>query len=165
MARTRRQEGIRLSKFKYSRRPENRVRRGERRILFTLTRLAGHFGKHYSFPSQAKILALLHRWFRVGMSRRTLNRHLSALQLDLYLSRTRRLEYRKHKGMMFRSTLYHVGARYMGELYRHLMDMRKMLEAAGASSRVPLKAQYEKRIYRLLISEGGYPQAAGPPKG
>lgn len=164
MPRRPRQEGVRLSKFKYSRRPENRVRRGERRVLFTLTRLAGHHGKHYSFPSQAKILALLQRWFRVEMSRRTLNRHLLALQLDLYLSRTRRIEYRKNKGMMFRSTLYKVGARHMGELYRHLIDLRKMLASAAASSRVPFGAQYEERIYRLLISGGGYPQAAGPPR-
>lgn len=165
MPRRRPVEGIKLSKFKHSRRPENRVRAGERRIVFTLARLNGHFGKHYNFASQAKILQLLQRWFGITMSRRTLNRHFNALQQSLYIRRTRRHEYQRKRGMMFRSTLYHVGARYYGELTRHLLDLRKTLLAAGASSRVPEQSQYGEKLLKLLISGAGYPQGGAPPTG
>ena len=57
----------------------NSVNRPDLQILTALSVCAGHYGKLYCYPSQDKILSWLARQGR-RMSRRTLNRHLHALE-------------------------------------------------------------------------------------
>lgn len=127
-------------------------------ILAAIGKLQGFHRKHYAFPSQDTILDFLERWYGVGMSRRTLNRHLNALQQGHWLSRTRRLEYRRHRGLMFRSTLYRLLARDRAFAFRRAIAWAKAL------SRVPDAAQYLRSFIEDLSSAAGLSTTRPPPK-
>jgi hypothetical protein len=98
--------------------PANTVKNPDLRILEVLAGNAAHWNKTYSWPSQEKILDLLRRFTGRIMSRRTLNRHLNALQSMCYLRRIRRHR-RNHAGQIeMHSTLYTVTARWLGRITR-----------------------------------------------
>lgn len=75
-------------------------------LLPTLAGLAGHHGKPYCYPSQTKIIELHARQTGESMSVATLNRHLRALELDGWITRTCRHRADGDRGWTFRSTLY-----------------------------------------------------------
>lgn len=116
----------------------NAVINPDHRILYTLTGLAAHFGKGYCFPSQAKILALLAERAHRHMSRRTLNRHLRALESRGLIVRRRRHERRRPHGFVLRSTLYSFTAMTYA-LMRHVARGSLLWLSR---SRVPHLAQY-----------------------
>lgn len=163
-SRSREREGIRFQKFRHSRAPENRVRRPERAILAVINRLQGFHRKRYAFPAQRTILEYLWRWHRVKMSPRTLCRHLNALQQEIQVSRTRRLEYHRRKGTRFRSTLYHLQARYFARVKTEAIFALRSLAASSASGRVPYPANHLRSFIENLSSAAGYPQGRSPPK-
>lgn len=158
MSRGRWAEGINHVKHRYSRAPGERVKRPERALVWVLERLNGWQRKHYSFPSQEKIRELARRWCGIRLSRRQLNRHLNALHRDLWITRTRRLQYHKRKGLLFRSTLYHLGARHYAVALRQLKALAASLAGVGESSRVPKTAQYLRIFLEDLICAPSYPQ-------
>ena len=145
--------------------PENTVRRPDVRIATLLMQLAGHYRKHYCHPTQAKLIELARRFTGLTLSRRSLNRHLNALQDQGYLHRTRRHQHDKVRGFVMRSTLYRIGARYLQQLravHVGLGRFRESLEKSVASIRVPRAAQYASNLLKMLVTQGGYPQAAPP---
>lgn len=78
------------------------------RIIEVLAGLACRYNKSYSFPSQDKILELLRRHTGRLMSRRTLNRHLAALERDGWIRRLRRHRRGQSGRLELHSTLYHM---------------------------------------------------------
>lgn len=95
------------------------VQNGDYRIISLLCGLAGVHKKRYVFPSQEWILGKLSKFYGRVMSRSTLCRHMSALERDGYLKRTKRHTRGDHGNILFRSTLYQITrkslrfARYM----------------------------------------------------
>lgn len=96
----------------------NQVVNPDARIMEVLLGLMGWARKTYVYPSQAKILALLQHFTGRSMSRRTLNRHLSALERDGHLRRLRRLAERPADVLHIRTTLYFPGGRYLARAQR-----------------------------------------------
>lgn len=88
------------------------------RIVEVLAGLAAHTFKTWCFPSQEKLLELLYKFTGRTMSRRTLNRHLAALERDGHISRKRRHIRDKKLGLILRSTLYTIGGRFMARIGR-----------------------------------------------
>jgi len=75
-------------------------------ILITLKSVGDEYDKHYSWPSQEKILELLERFHGILVSRRTLNRDLGWLEENGFIERLRR-HFRNRRGqLILRSTLY-----------------------------------------------------------
>lgn len=158
-----RKEGIRFEPFKWSTKPENRVTRPDRRIVFVLDKMCGRHGHHYCFPSQDFINAKLARWFRAAMSRRNLCRHLNALQQGAYIRRKRRLEYSKREGLKRRSTMYFITRRDVAAVGKHAIAVAAALASARASSRVPETSQYLKIFIRDLSLALDLCTGRGPP--
>lgn len=75
-------------------------------LVMILAGLAGHYNKHYCYPTQDKICSLLKRYYGRFMSRRTVNRHLAGLEAAGWIRRRRRHQLDKVRGWVFRSTLY-----------------------------------------------------------
>jgi hypothetical protein len=132
----------------------NTVRNPDFRILEVLCGLAGKFGKTYSFPSQEKLLELVKRFTGREMSRRTLNRHLRALEEGHWLRRRRRHVYDKKRGFVFRSTLYAPMWRYCQRLQRNAKAIFSILGAqtkSAPSFRVSLMAQNMNLFFKKVI--------------
>lgn len=123
-------------------------------IQEVLTGFMSHFKKVYCFPSQATMLEHLVTDHGVVISRRTLNRHLAAMVAGGKINRTRR-HYKDAKlGMVFRSTLYTLGAMapwVVGKLKRMVLRYATYL-------RVPHLAQYPKDV---IITQKSSPASIG----
>jgi len=163
-----RKEGIRFEPFSWSRKPENRARRPDRRILLVLQKMCGKYGHHYCFPSQQTILDKLERWYGADarMSRRHLCRNLNTLQFEAFVHRKRRIEYvkpsprRRHSGLLRRSTMYYITLRDVATLGGAAIAIAKALRA---SSHVPQAAQYLRFFIKDLNSALSYAQGRAPP--
>jgi hypothetical protein len=160
-----RREGIHHVKFKHSLAPENRVqsRHACYMIVFILTKMCGHHGNKYTFVSQEWLLKKLERWYGIEMARRTLCRHMNALQQDHWIQRTRRIEYTKKEGLKRRSTLYHPGARQLAQLGSQVLAAVKALTGARTTSRVPELTQYQSNFLEVLSYAARLSTARGPP--
>jgi len=77
-------------------------------ILSIINGLSDKFGQLYCYPSQMKILTLLEKRFDVKRCRSTLNKQLKKMEKLGFIERTRRHRRDKHKGMIFKSTLYKI---------------------------------------------------------
>lgn len=75
-------------------------------ICQTLIYLSSRNGKSYCFPSQAKLLELLEKYYQVVVSRRTLNRCLKYMEDMGYFQRRRRITKSIDGRYHFKSTLY-----------------------------------------------------------
>lgn len=118
-------------------------------LCATLAGLAAKYGKTYCYPSQAKLIALHLRFTGRSMSRRTLCRHLAALERDMLISRRRRHRRAKDGHLIMRSTLYHVMLRYAQRLARAMRAAilwPKTLARSIALSGVPFMAQNERLL-------------------
>jgi DNA-binding HxlR family transcriptional regulator len=133
---------------------EDAVINPDTRICEVLAGLAAHTYKAWCFPTQDKICELLKRFTGRTMSRRTLNRHLAALERDGQLRRQPRHYRDKHKGMVLRSTLYVIAGRFMARIGRIVTASKRWAEARKKSNaenpaafrsgvRVPSLAQYK----------------------
>jgi hypothetical protein len=76
------------------------------RILHVLMRMCSRSEMLYCWPSQQRILEWVHRFTGRAMSRRTLNRHLGALERDCWLRRQRRHETGELGDLVLHSSLY-----------------------------------------------------------
>mgnify|MGYP001569028124 CR=1 FL=1 len=86
--------------------PHDYAKRPRTELVRILMSLAGHYKKHYCWPSQDKICELFQAHTGVPLSRRSLNRQLGALETEGWIKRTRRHRIEPGRGMAFRSTLY-----------------------------------------------------------
>jgi len=75
-------------------------------ILCNFHNLQKYYHKHYCFPSQLKIIALINKKYGVEISIATLNRWLGEMELRGFIGRKRRIRVTKSNGYEFRSTLY-----------------------------------------------------------
>lgn len=82
------------------------VGKPEFRLLSILGGLSTRNRRLYAFPTQDKLCALLERLYGRAMSRRTLNRHLGALEAAGYLRRRRRHRRGRTGQLELHSTLY-----------------------------------------------------------
>lgn len=79
-------------------------------ILKVLYGLMGRYDKRYCFPTQDKLCELCSKFAYLSLSRRQLNYDLRAMERGGLIVRTRRHKRDPLRGMVFRSTLYHIGA-------------------------------------------------------
>ena len=86
-------------------------------VLVALNQLMEFYGKDYVFPAQNTICQRLKDWYGVGLSRRQLNRVLAGMESGGLIHRTRRHVRHKRRGMLFRSTLYHITLQGWRSLY------------------------------------------------
>ena len=75
-------------------------------IIHILMSLQLKHGKSYCFPTQKKILSLLHDYHGIDIKRRALNYHLRDLVEAGMITRTRRIRKNLKGGLIFNSTLY-----------------------------------------------------------
>lgn len=80
-------------------------------VLVALNAVMEFHGKDYCFPAQRTLCQRLAGWYSVEISRRQLNRILAAMVQGGLIHRTRRHVHHKRRGMLFRSTLYHITVR------------------------------------------------------
>ncbi len=123
------------------------VKNPDSRICEVLAGLAAHHRRYWCYPSQTKICELLQRFTGRIMSKRTLNRHLAALERDGQIRRKRRHHHDKHRGMVLRSTLYTIAGRFLariGRIVQAAARWRDRAAAAAQAPRVPETAQHNK---------------------
>lgn len=127
------------------------VRNPDSRICEVLAGLAAHNFKTWCYPSQEKLCELLKRFTGRDMARRTLNRHLNALERDGMLRRVRRHHHDKQRGMVLRSTLYIIAGRFMSRIHRIVRAAErfaKLRDRSRSGVHVPTPAQYRTRTYK-----------------
>jgi hypothetical protein len=110
---------------------QDAVQNGDSRILETLTGLAAHHGRTWCYPSQDTLLRLLKDFTGRAMHRRTLNRHLAALERDGYVRRIRRHMRAKDGSLWLRSTCYVLAGRWLARARR----LFKAVQVAWANYR------------------------------
>jgi hypothetical protein len=102
--------------------------------------LMRHFGRHYVFPSQGKIIELLSRYVSMNISRRMLNYDLRRIENSGLIRRVRRHRRTARHGMEFRSTLYEIsflGYHLMARLGMITWGVyRSMVSAVKEKSRI-----------------------------
>lgn len=86
--------------------PTRSVINGDYRIISLLCGLGSYHKRRYVYPSQEWIIEKLQQFYGRGMSRSTLCRHMSSLEANGFIKRTKRHTADKLRGMVFRSTLY-----------------------------------------------------------
>jgi len=94
-------------------------------FLLTLIKIQRKYKKDYSFPSQEKIIELMHINQGYKKSRATINRWLRVVEDSKYLVRRRRIKRHRLYGMCFKSTLYKVTIKGYSLMTRLGVDMSK----------------------------------------
>lgn len=107
-------------------------------VLYTLFAVAKSHGKPYCFPSQAHICKLVGKFYKIDMSRRTLNRVLDRMVESKLITRIRRHQMLKSGGILFASTLY----KFTGKAFNFLISLAKRVQGLFSFFRVPKWAQY-----------------------
>jgi len=87
------------------------VKTPDLRILGVLAGFCGFHGKLWCFPAQRTILATLARRYARTLTRRSLNRHLGALEIQHYIERRRRHRHGPAGRIDMHSTIYVLKAR------------------------------------------------------
>lgn len=113
------------------------VQKPELALVSILGGLSERHGKTYCYPSQEWLCEHLARFAAHRMSRRTLNRHLHALEKFGWIKRLRRHRRRAGRGFEFRSTLYILTRRS----FRWLSMFAKVAARAVKWGRVTIPAQ------------------------
>lgn len=103
------------------------------RILHVLARECAHVSKLYCYPSGQTIVEWVFKFTGRRMSRRTLWRHLGALQRDGWLGRQRRHKTDLRGELELHSTLYVLTARALRYLRATISDVWKWSTAAAKS--------------------------------
>lgn len=111
----------------------------EESVMRVLFKLSAWVGKGYAYPSQRKIAKLSQKWFSVPMSRRTLCRVSSSLQVEGYIRKVSRHRRGPGGNMIFKSTLYVLQGRAFNWAYGLGAWSRRLFEVF----RVPKMAQYK----------------------
>jgi len=118
-------------------------------ILATFGEIGRRAGKGYCYPSQSTILSLVGRFYGVRRSRRTLNRHLSALESAGYFGRLRRHKRGPAGELVLRSTLYV----FKGKFYNYMGRGYRRAAAFFGVFRVPFLAHNQSSTDRYLSSD------------
>lgn len=114
------------------------VQKPELALVSILGGLSERHGKTYCYPSQDWLCEHLARFAGHHMSRRTLNRHLHALEKFGWIKRLRRHRRQAERGFEFRSTLYILTRR----AFRWLSMFARVAARAVKWGRVTIPAQY-----------------------
>ena len=101
-------------------------------LVHELAGNASAHGKTYCYPSQDTLVAGLRRHHGQAISRRTLNRHLAALEAAGWIKRVCRHQNKQGIGWAFRSTLYVL----LGPVWRLVRRITKAVQLAAGWSRV-----------------------------
>jgi len=125
-------------------------------IVRTLAGVGLSHQKPYCYPSQATILTLVGQYHGLKISRRTLNRHLSALEGSGYFERVRRHRKGPDGKLLFNSTLY----KFKGKLFRFMHGLGKQASSFFRIFRVPWMAQHQAKPSQVSIT--GQPGRAFP---
>ena len=116
------------------------------RILGVLAGLCGYHRKAYCYPSQETIVRLTQTHSGRAISRRSLNRHLGALELAGWIRRMRRHK-RGRSGMLeLHSTLYQLtrqALRWLNGAASFLRNSGPQNRAVPGISAVPSMAQHD----------------------
>lgn len=107
-------------------------------VLYTLFAVAKSHGKSYCYPSQGHICKLVGDFYKIPMSRRTLNRILDLLVDKKLIIRIRRHRVCKSGGILFASTLY----KFTGKAFNFLISLAKRVQGLFSFFRVPKWAQH-----------------------
>jgi len=114
-------------------------------ILRALHGINKKYQKMYCYPSQKGLLGLLETWQGLSLSIATLNRWLRVVEDNEYLKRTRRIKRDPVKGILFKSTLYHITLKGYMELAK--MGVNVWSEIKGIKSQgLRLAAGVVKKI-------------------
>lgn len=125
-------------------------------LVHELAGNAAAHGKTYCYPSQETLLASLKRHHGQDISRRTLNRHLGALEAAGWIKRVCRHQLKQGIGWAFRSTLYIL----KGPAWSMVRRIAKAVGLAAGWSRVTRTAH--NLTPTGLRSPGGAPTALPP---
>jgi len=98
-------------------------------LLRILLKVQRKYKKHYSFPSQLKIMELLERFAGYTKSRATINRWLRVIEDEGYLKRTRRIRTTPEHGLEFNSTMYSITLKGLYCLRRALVGVEREINA------------------------------------
>lgn len=107
-------------------------------VAETLSSVCSKYGKAYCYPSQLTILRLVEEYHGIEISRRTLNRVLSWLEVHGYFKRTRRHRAGPNGRILFATTMYELKKK----LFIRLNSIKKWVDRVSSPLRVPLRAQY-----------------------
>jgi len=107
-------------------------------VLYTLFAVAKFNRKPYCWPSQKHICKLLLQFYKIKISRRTLNRILKKLEQSKLIERIRRHREGKDGKILFTSTLY----KFKGKAFNFLIALGKRVQDLFSFFRVPKWAQY-----------------------
>lgn len=107
-------------------------------VLYTLFAVAKSHGKPYCYPSQVHICRLVGDFYKIPMSRRTLNRVLDQMVESKLITRLRRHRVCKSGGILFASTLY----KFSGKAFNFLIALAKRVQGLFSFFRVPKWAQH-----------------------
>ena len=107
-------------------------------VLYTLLAVAKFHRKPYCYPSQKHMCKLALQFYKVQISRRTLNRILKKLEQSKLIERIRRHREGKDGKILFSSTLY----KFKGKAFNYLIALGKRVQDLFCFFRVPKWAQY-----------------------
>jgi len=143
-----------LEKLSIRMKPGNTVAKPDFRVLECIVGITAWTGNLSSHPSQEKLCERLETVQRRKMCRRSLNRHLNALERDGYIKRIRRHHRDPQLGMVLQSTVYVPIWRACMRIARqakHLFQLMDVQLRRGGSRRVTETAQYLNRFFKSVI--------------
>lgn len=100
-----------MKRLSYARRANDAPQKPSFDVFLALASLAAHFGRGWVIVTQAKLLERVSRSTGRQMTRRTLNRHLLALERRQLIKRTSRHRRQRGGKLHLRATLYTFGLR------------------------------------------------------
>ena len=102
-------------------------------LTLTLAGYSQYFEKAYIFPSQDQIRRQADSRWGEPMSKRTVNRHLRALEDQGYFERVNRCHFINENNKKFKTTLYKLS----GKLFSHIKSLEKRISNLGKFMRCP----------------------------
>lgn len=125
---------------------DNAVIRPDLDVLRALVSYCAEHGKTHCWPSQATLLRRYKRLTGRTICRRTLNRHLAALQRDLYIDRRRRHRMNRKGELELHSTLYTFLARATSWLVAGAEAAAALVAAVMKQTRTPAVKRWAGRL-------------------
>jgi hypothetical protein len=133
--------GVRVRRY-----DDRTVRHADRSILGVLAGLAAHHGKSSCWPSQEKLAQLVEQRAGRRMSLRTLNRHLAALERDLFIRRIRRHRRARNGSLELHSTCYVLCERGVRALVDGARSIARVIGAQWRGFPTERLARYARSI-------------------
>lgn len=102
-------------------------------LILTMAGYSLHFGKAYIFPSQDQLRRQAEARWGEPMSKRTVNRYLTALAEEEYFKRVNRCHFINENNKKFKTTLYKLS----GKLFGHVKSLEKRISNLSKFMRCP----------------------------